>query len=40
VLLPDIARVAEDPPLADNQGIDFGERGSFPERYVVRHGGR
>ncbi len=37
VLLPDLEHVAEDEPIEDNQGIDFGERGSFPEHFVVRH---
>lgn len=37
VLLPSLERVPEDPPAGENQGIDFGDRGSFPERFVVRH---
>ena len=39
VLLPDVEHVTEGEPIEDNQGIDFGKRGSFPEHYVVRHTG-
>jgi cytochrome P450 len=36
LVLLDLERVPESPPLPDNQGIDFGTRGSFPECYTVR----
>ena len=36
VLHPGLARVPETPAIEANQGIDFGPRGSFPERYRVR----
>jgi len=37
LLLPGLQRVPEAPPIPINQGIDFGRRGSFPERYLVRY---